>query len=141
MSNSQHVKTLILVLSLSIFPCRGDDMKQSLEYNLGMRDADAADARNEVCLFAEAPLSKIEPRGVLYGSGGRKAILLYVYGVVSEKAQTKLVELIELEQERKGWRPIHIVFKRREVWIEKPNGVRERGNEEVLAVRTLRRSR
>jgi hypothetical protein len=116
-------------------------MNRPPEYNLGMRSAASAEAGRSVWLFAKPALSKIEPRAVLYRSAGDKAVLLTVYGVESEKAQMKLVKLIELEQERQGWRPIYIEFRRREVWVQKPNGVRERGDEEILRVRKLGRSR
>ncbi len=115
----------------------GEEVTKSLDYKLGMKSATSADLRKQVWLYAKTECNRIKPSAVLYSKAGDNAILLIIYGIEAKTERIKLVEAIQAEQKKKNWRTIYIEFRKREVWIEKNNGVKERGAEEILATTTL----
>ncbi len=126
---------LIGVFSVTNFYC--EDVTKSQDYKLGMKSAASADLGKQIWLFAKTECNRIEPSAVLYFKAGDNAVLLTIYGIEAKTERTKLVEMIEAEQKRQNWRTIYIEFRKSEVWIEKDNGVKERGAEEILATTTL----
>ena len=115
----------------------GEKMIQPPDYKLGMKSAAAAAEANSIAQCVKANV-RIESRPpTAYATAGKNAALLVIYGIESKESQAKLIDVLALEQKRKGWRSIYIEFRRREVWVVKPNGVRERGDEKILAMRSL----
>lgn len=127
---------LVLFLVSIVFVYSGEEMIRSPEYNLGMKSADSASEANLIAKIAAKYLEK-DLEAKIYAKAGENAVLLTVYGVESRVTQERLVGLIGTEQLREGWRKIYVEFREREVWIERPNGVKERGDERLLLKRTL----
>ena len=109
------------------------------KYTLGMETYISAEEANAIARFTKEILKKENYSTSVYAKAGSNAALLTIYGVTLQATQRRLIELIESKQKIARWRPIYIEFRKSEVWIEKPNGVGDRGEEEVLAVKMYSR--
>lgn len=114
----------------------GQEMGKYKDYKLGWRSAAAAGVAHSIAKTAEEYLKQSSTTTV-YATAGENAALLIIYGIELKTEQVKLIELIAEEQKRMNWPTIYIEFRRHEIWIEKDNGVKERGAEEILATTTL----
>jgi len=112
-------------------------MVERSEYKLGMKSASAAEEASLIAKFTIENLKQSKQTTKVYAKAGEIAALLIIYGIQSKESQTKLAAMIRAKQKDKGWRTIHIEFRRREVWIQKSEGVGERGAEEILSKVTL----
>lgn len=69
----------------------------------------------------------------MYAGPGVRASGITIYGVTDRAEQDQIIHAVEAERPRRGWKPVILVFKEREVWRTSRDGLTSaRGRETVL---------
>ena len=70
----------------------------------------------------------------MYAGPGVRASSITIYGVTDRAEQDRIIRAaVEVERPRRGWKPVVLVFKEREVWRTSRDGLTStRGREPVL---------
>lgn len=138
--NISNIRYCVFALFSSVLSVySGEGMLSQPKFNLGWQSASSAEIGKQIWLFTKSATKKLSLSGSIYYRAGERGVLLTVYGIESKTVQSKIVEILEVEQKKHHWRTIYIQFRKREVWIERPSGIKERGDEEIMLTRILSR--
>lgn len=133
----------IYKLTLILFFCNkhADLMSATPNNKLGFESASAAEAGTYIWKSVNLILNDLKLSSIFYQQAGRKGVLLTFYGIKDSSQWNRIAAQVKKKQKLLDWPTIYLEFRKQEIWIEKPNGVRERGKEEILVTIILNKKK
>lgn len=105
--------------------------------NIGGKTAEDRQTAIEIAkLIEDEARSNTSRRGELkiYAAGGMKGYRISAYGITDAAEQDRIVKLLKANSLKRKWKPIHITFFEKEIFIRSGNGYQRQGELKLHAV-------
>lgn len=130
---------IVLLIGAAPIEASAQPFPRGLEppMNIGGKTAEDRQTAIEIAkLIEEEARSNTSRRDELkiYAAGGMKGYRISAYGITDADEQDRIVRLLKENSLKQKWKPIHITFFEKEIFIRSGNGYQRQGELKLHAV-------